>query len=319
MRLLQRSSPSKRIFRWDALLYEFQLTFAFQTFLCHLRTEAEMLNLILHTARSDERVRVVLLLGSRADANAKKDILQDFDIVYLVNDYESFLADKTWIDVFGERLIMQLPDEMTIGDKGEHAYHYLMLFKDGNRIDLALFPAEKWPAQGKPDEPYKVLLDKDNLFEIQSSTSNHFTIQPPTQKEFADCCNEFWWVSTYVAKGLWRNEIIYANAMMEGPVRSMFLQLIEWHIGAESGFSDTAGKNGRHIKRCVSPELYQKILLTYPGSKKENVWEALFLMAALFDELATAIAMKLSVFYNSEEGRNAMNYMQCVFALQPEK
>lgn len=275
------------------------------------------MSLVLHVALSDERIRAVLLIGSRADVNSKKDILQDFDIVYIVRKYQGFLADKNWINVFGERLLMQLPNEMSFGEKSSDSYHYLMLFKDGNRIDLTLLPVEKCHSHKIFNEPHQLLLDKDKLFEnISPQIDNPFLIQRPTQKEFADCCNEFWWVSINVAKGLWRNEIVYAKAMMDGPVRSMFLQLIEWYVGAEKEFSVSIGKNGRYLERNISPELYQKILLTYPDSEKENNWKALFLMTETFEDLATVVATKLNLAYNKEEGKAAMSYLQFIRSLK---
>ena len=46
-----------------------------------MRTPQEMLNLILTTAQEDDRIRAVILNGSRADPNALPDRFQDFDIV----------------------------------------------------------------------------------------------------------------------------------------------------------------------------------------------------------------------------------------------
>jgi aminoglycoside 6-adenylyltransferase len=108
-----------------------------------VRTEEEIKKLILEFAEKDERIRAVLLNGSRANVNIPKDKFQDFDIVYVVNDKESFLSDHSWIDIFGKRIILQMPDQMTIGETDEHAFHYLMLFEDHNRIDLTIFPAEE--------------------------------------------------------------------------------------------------------------------------------------------------------------------------------
>ena len=71
------------------------------------RSEQEMMEAILSTAREDERVRAVGLNGSRANPRARRDDFQDYDIVYLVTDMESFLANPGWVDVFGPRIIMQ--------------------------------------------------------------------------------------------------------------------------------------------------------------------------------------------------------------------
>ena len=109
-----------------------------------MRNEEEIIALILNIAKNDERIRAVLLNGSRANPNIKKDRFQDFDIIYVVTEIETFLNDHDWINIFGERLILQMPKEMVIGDKGDDpSFQYLMLFEDGNRIDLTLFPFDK--------------------------------------------------------------------------------------------------------------------------------------------------------------------------------
>ena len=77
-----------------------------------MRTEREMTALILGVAERDSRVRAVFMNGSRANPNAPRDIFQDYDIVYVVEETASFRAQPGWVDVFGERLVMQTPDEM---------------------------------------------------------------------------------------------------------------------------------------------------------------------------------------------------------------
>lgn len=168
-----------------------------------MRSEEEVIALILHVANQDDRIRAVLLTGSKANPAAIKDIFQDFDIIYIVTQLESFVKNRYWIDIFGERLILQLPEEMIVGDKDNTSFHYLMLFKDGNRIDLTLFPLDKLRTEFKRDSLTTLLLDKDNLFEtLPPPGDTDYLIKLPTEKEFMDCCNEFWWVSTYVGKGL---------------------------------------------------------------------------------------------------------------------
>ena len=106
-----------------------------------MRTEQEMMELILDVARKDARIRAVYLCGSRCNQNAPRDIFQDFDIVYVVHDIQPFLEDPGWIDVFGERLMMQLPveNDRAMGlDVDEESYAYLIQLADGNRVDCVL-------------------------------------------------------------------------------------------------------------------------------------------------------------------------------------
>ena len=77
-----------------------------------MRSEQEMFDLILSTARQDPLIRAVVLNGSRANPAAPRDFFQDFDIVYLVTDPAPFTRNLEWIRRFGEMMILQLPDDM---------------------------------------------------------------------------------------------------------------------------------------------------------------------------------------------------------------
>ena len=104
-----------------------------------MRTENEMYNLILEVAKKDDRIKAVYMNGSRTNKNVPQDIFQDYDIVYVVENTQSFIDDKDWIRIFGEILYMQYPDENpNYYSNKENSYGYLMQFADGIRIDLTL-------------------------------------------------------------------------------------------------------------------------------------------------------------------------------------
>ena len=77
-----------------------------------MRSEAEMLELILAFARSREEIRVVVMNGSRVNPNARKDPFQDYDIACYVTNVEPFRGDLNIPRYFGELIILQLPDDM---------------------------------------------------------------------------------------------------------------------------------------------------------------------------------------------------------------
>ncbi len=190
-----------------------------------MRTDAEMLDLILAAARADERIRAVILNGSRANPNARRDPFQDFDIVYLVTQVEPFKRSRDWLLPFGPLMILQTPDEMGAAPPGGRIrYAYLVQFSDGCRIDFTFHPLDRLDAL--PDDSLSVLLlDKDGVVPPFAPASERGCLpQPPSAKAFGDCCNEFWWVSTYVAKGLWRGEITYAKYFMDQTVREELIE-----------------------------------------------------------------------------------------------
>jgi len=279
------------------------------------RNAEEIKKIILEKAQADDRIRAVLLNGSRANTKLKPDSLQDFDIVYLVDDLESFVSDHHWTSIFGEKLVWQLPDEMQSGDENTGhqsvSFSYLMLFKDGNRIDLTLFPRNRFDSDFKMDSLTSVWLDKDSRFSnLPEPDEKDYLVKRPTERQFRDVCNEFWWVCTYVSKGLLRSEITYAKAMMENPVRQMFMKIIGWHIGVNTNFSVSLGKDGKYIRQYLSEKEYKSILKTYADYKTENIWKSLFLMTKLFSAYAKDVSEKLSFKYNQEEQLNTVTWLR---------
>lgn len=280
-----------------------------------MRSETEIKNLITDFAQKDERIRAVLLNGSRANPKVIPDKLQDFDIVFIVDNLKSFTGDLRWTNIFGEKIISQLPDKMSFDKddckKKQIDFRYLMLFDDGNRIDLTLFPKENLKSDFKFDSLTKVWMDKENLFsEIPESNDKDYHIRKPTEKEFSDTCNEFWWVCTYVAKGLLRNEIAYSKEMLETVLRPMFMKVIEWKTGIENDFNVSFGKAGKYMKAYLSNELYTNVLRTYANYETEENWKALFLMTEIFKETSSYIAQRLNFRIDRTEAQNVISYLR---------
>jgi len=257
-----------------------------------MRSEQEMLELIITTAQNDERIRAVIMNGSRASPSARRDIFQDYDIVYIVTEVAPFKDDPNWIDRFGEMMILQLPDAMQDPppDPDNGAFTYLMQFADGNRIDLNLFPLDRLAELGE-DSQSLLLLDKDGTIELFPPPSERDYLPVlPSAKAFFDCCNEFWWVSPYVAKGLWREEMPYAKYMHEGPIREQLIKMLTWYVGVKTGFSISPGKYGKYFKETLEPELWALLEKTYADASYEHTWDALFTAGELFRRTANQVA-----------------------------
>lgn len=256
-----------------------------------------MLHLILSTAQTDPRVRAVIMNGSRANPNARRDIFQDFDIVYLVTEIASFKADPAWIDLFGERMILQLPDDMADPPPEPGGYAYLIQFLDGNRIDLTLYPVDKLNTMAR-DSQSILLLDKDGIVApFPPARDRDYLPQPPTAQQFDDCCNEFWWVSTYVAKGLWRGELPYAKIHLDEYVRSQLMKMLTWYVGMKTNFQKSPGKMGKYLDQCLEPELWKLLLHTYADDRYEKNWDALETMGELFRCTARPVAAHFGFAY----------------------
>ena len=264
----------------------------------NMRTEQERYDLILGFARQDERVRVVAMNGSRANPNAPRDAFQDYDIVYLVTEMDSFLASDAWLEVFGRRVIMQKPDAMELfPPEGRSRFGYLMQYEDGNRIDLTLLPLEELEHYLKEDSILRIMLDKDGRVPaLPESSDSDYWIKHPTPGMFDDCCNEFWWLSAYVAKGLARKELPYAIAHLDF-MRNQLMTMLSWQVGLEKGFTFSIGKQFKYLRRHIGDATWQRLCATWNAGSPEACENALVGMLALFREVSKNAAERFGYQY----------------------
>lgn len=276
-----------------------------------MRTEKEMFDLILNFAEKDSRVRAVYMNGSRTNQNAPKDAYQDYDIVYVVDEFDTFIGDSKWIDIFGERLMLQMPEAMRY-PCGEGHFNWMMLFTDGNRLDLTLIPIQKSELIGN-DSLTVSLLDKDGILPIFPNTSDlDYIIKQPSELFYLSCCNNFWWCLQNVAKGIARNELPYAMMMYHHVVQGELHDMISWYIGTVTDFNVSAGKLGKYFKRYLPLDIYELYLSTYSDSDYNNIWRAIMNACDLFSLLALQVAKCFNYEYSKQDEVNMRLYINNV-------
>lgn len=282
-----------------------------------MRTEKEMYDLILNVARQDERIRAVYMNGSRTNPNVPKDIFQDYDIVYVVSETKPFYEDESWIDCFGKRLYMQMPEKMDflrgLDCNFNDVYCWLIQLADGNRLDLHVISIPFALSNVLSDKLCMILLDKDKILPtIPESTDEDYHVKKPLENDYICDCNNFWWCLNNVAKGLWRGEIPYVMDMINYHIRPHLVNMLSWKIGIETNYSCSIGKSGKYMNHFLSKEIWQRFLKTYPEGSIEHIWDATLVMCDLFDEVAKEVADKLGYCYNQEEADSSRSFLEHV-------
>ncbi|MEH7121130.1 aminoglycoside 6-adenylyltransferase [Neobacillus vireti] len=279
-----------------------------------MRTDKEMMDLILGIAKKDDRIRAVYMNGSRTNPNAPIDIFQDYDIVYVVRETASFLNDENWIRVFGEIIMKQEPDKMDqqAGKKVDFnkSYGYLMLFSDGNRIDLHIETKEVTLENYKKDSLTKPLLDKDNLLPpLPKSSDRDYWTKKPSEASYQNYCNDFWWCLQNVAKGIWRDELPYAKQMFEQFIRPRLDQMAAWWIGAKYDFTKSSGKMGKYFNKLLPETYWEMYKLTYSDHHYNDFWDSIFVTCQLFRTLAKDLAEQMGFTYEEADDINMTRYI----------
>ncbi|MDF9824257.1 aminoglycoside 6-adenylyltransferase [Breznakia sp. PF5-3] len=264
-----------------------------------MRNESEMYRLILDVAKKDSRIRIVAMNGSRVNKKAVKDEFQDYDIVYLVDNINAFIDDQSWIDVFGKRIIMQTPEAMQSFPKSFPGWFtYLMLFEDGNRIDLLLVPISDLQKYLAFDPLIEILLDKDNqIKEIPISSDDKYQVKKPTEIQYIECCNEFWWITTYVVKGIKRNEFFYASKHIQWILQEQLLLMLSWNVGIDYEFEINVGNMYKYLQRYLEPEIYERVKACYDIRDIEHCERALLLLMELFRETSKRVGKEMMFDY----------------------
>ena len=266
-----------------------------------MRTESEMLGLILQTAKS-LKVEAVAMSGSRTNPKAPKDEFQDYDVVYVVDDLDNLTSDLSWLEQFDTRIIEQ---HNVLGNRRL----YLMLFEDGNRIDLTLCPTEYIQEWVDSEAGFTVLEDPKGLFEPYLPSPQRFWTSPASAIEFDKACNEFWWVSAYVVKGICRKQVIYATDHLYGICQQELLKILAWQIASDNGTVDV-GKNYKYLFNYLTAEKEKEFSNLLDFSNIEKLTQSLFATMDLFHREAQILAQNMGFDYDMEVAEKMIEYAE---------
>lgn len=265
------------------------------------RSEAQMFDLIIQTAKS-LKVQAVAMSGSRTNPKAPKDEFQDYDVVYVVDDLDTLTSNLAWLDQFGARIIEQ---HNILGNRRL----YLMLFEDGNRIDLTLCPKEYIKEWVESEADFTVLEDPKGLFSPYSPNPQRYWTNPASPIDFEKACNEFWWVSAYVVKGICRKQLFYVTDHLYGICQQELLKILAWQVARDRGVVDI-GKNYKYLFQYLSAEKEKEFSALLDFSSVEKLTQSLFATMQLFHREAQILAQKMEFDYDKEVAEKMIQYAE---------
>ena len=265
------------------------------------RSQEQMLRLISQTAKSLQ-VEAVALSGSRTNQRVQTDEFQDYDVVYIVDDLDNLTSDLSWLDQFGKRIIEQ---HNVLGNRRL----YLMLFEDGNRIDLTLCPTEYIQEWVDSEAGFTVLEDKKGLFEPYFPSPHRFWTSPASEMDFKKTCNEFWWVSAYVVKGICRKQVIYATDHLYGICQQELLKVLAWQVASDRGKVDI-GKNYKYLFNYLPAEKKKEFSNLLDFSSLDKIIQSLLATMQIFHQEAQSLSQKMGFEYDREVAEKMIQYAE---------
>src|SRR5712692_72051 len=175
----------------------------------------DVIHRLVQWADSQPLVRAMVLTSSRANDRAPVDLLSDYDVILAVSEMRPFAHEESWLQDYGKVLVL-------FRDQGQ-VYGLRTLARLVGQLDVG----------------YLVLVDKDHL--TQGLTPPTYTAHIPARprnKEFQSLVEEFWWETTYVAKNLWRDELLPAKSALDFSLKLQGLRrVLEWRIELDHHWS----------------------------------------------------------------------------------
>jgi aminoglycoside 6-adenylyltransferase len=270
-----------------------------------MRNLNEELEKLIEFAKANENIRALVLQGSFVNENAPIDDFSDLDPLFFVKDLSEFIENDEWKNQFGNPISF-FHDDGIIQDNHKW-YTRLTLYDDGFKMDFGFNSVES--AKFANEMPlYKIYLDKDNIIpKPEVSDERKFYVIKPTESEFLERVNSFFFDTSYVVKALARDEMFFEK-YMEQVLKKKIHKLFEWYIGVKYDFKVNTGSVGRYFKRYLTPEEWNLLLATYPDANKDNCVKALRASFDLVRYLGTYIAKELGFRYPRKHEEDMLKY-----------
>lgn len=282
-----------------------------------------MIDKLVRWAEEQPSVRAAILTSSRAIPQAQTDAFSDYDVILALTSIDSFFADRSWLDAFGSVLVVYR-DPLTLV-RGFQRSIYVTQYEDGLKIDFSLWPVELLKQiVAEPllwrefDAGYQVLIDKDNLtVGLKSPTYRAYIPTPPTEAEYQEKIESFFVDTTYVAKFLWRDDLVAAKHILDNSLKQRhLLPMLEWRIEIDHNWSLKLGPYGRGLKQRLRQDLWAELEQTYTGAELESNWTALFLTMNLMRRVAIEVGEAMGFRYPNELEQRVTKYLRWVKALR---
>jgi aminoglycoside 6-adenylyltransferase len=263
----------------------------------------------------------MLMTSTRAIPEAAVDALSDYDIILVVTDIHPFFADRRWLEDFGDVLVAYWDPIEPDPGYGIDQTGNVTQYADGIKIDFRLWPltlmrriAQAPMLSPELDAGYRVLLDKVGLTGGMPAPTYRAYIPPrPTEEVYLTLVNDFFSDAPYVAKCLWRDELLPAKWSLDCDMKHLYLrQMLEWRMECDHDWSLPTGNLGKGLKKGLPPDIWTELEGTYVGAGITDNWDALFRTMALFRRVAIDVGDDLGYVYPLDLDKRITDYVRAI-------
>lgn len=271
-------------------------------------------------------IRAMLLTSTKAIPDAPTDALSDYDVILIMQDIHPLVADRSWLSDFGDVLVVYWDPIHPNPVFGIDQCGNVTQYADGLKIDFTFWPVALFQQiaaapelDAELDAGYRVLLDKDHLTAtLRPPTATAYIPTPPTHAAYQTLINDFLTDAPYVAKCLWRDELLPAKWCLDYDMKHIYLrQLLEWRMEIDHGWSVPAGNLGKGLKKRLPAHIWAQVEQTFVGARLADNWEALAHTLTLFRQVAVEVGEHLGYAYPHDLHERVTAYVEHIKQLEP--
>jgi len=282
-------------------------------------TFERLLERFIAWAEGEDNIRAVILIGSRARTDHPADEWSDLDLILAARDPRPLVENADWLRHVGTpwiTFVERTPDG---------GFERRVLFEGGLDVDFAPVSAEGLREFSRESLPpiwadiirrgIRILLDKDDFSSVFRAIGR---VPPPpahrpSESDFLNQVNDFWYHVPWAAKRLRRGELWRAHSCCDRYLKTLLRRMIEWHAdAARKGAVDT-WMRGRFMEEWAAPEAMAALPDVYARHNEEDVWRALRATMNLFGGLARETAARWRLAYPFTAEEKARDLMEILY------
>jgi aminoglycoside 6-adenylyltransferase len=253
------------------------------------QTYQQIIEKFIQWAQGEDGIRAVAMIGSRARADHPADAWADLDLIVVAADPVLYLSSADWLHQIA------LPWLTFIESSGDgRVLERRVLFEGGLDVDFAFLPLEMATQMAQSGFPpdvadmfrrgVRVLLDKDDLFTSipELAGAPLAPAEPPTQEEFLNLVNDFWYHTVWSAKHLRRGELWWGKSCVDDHLKFLLRRMLEWHARLKFGPQHDTWLRGRFLEEWADPRAVQELRQAFAHYDATDIWRALFATMHIF-------------------------------------
>ena len=253
---------------------------------------------LIRWGMSSDKLFAALVIGSQARDNHAADEYSDMDIVLIVDSPSYFIESDKWLNEIGVFHVSFVENTMD-GLKERR-----VLFSDVLDVDFIFRPINTIEKISTDEVSlilsygYSILIDKIGLQEkLTRRDTTKQALNLPTEQDFINIVNDFWYHSIWTMKKLKRGELWTAKFCVDSYMKWKLLSIIEYNAHTTHGYEYNTWHSGRFLEEWAESWIVEKLALCFSRYDEESIKAALQSTMDLFRVVAVEVAEKLNFQY----------------------